>query len=254
MADGDRCDDIKGLGQDALTQQRCGQGCVLQLDALQIHAAQRQMRQVQLTQIPAQQPQQRHQVGRAIPLGLLGPSAQPIQQRAQLPLHLGSRMSHALQAFEQRSQQQPLLRLPHIVLGPCLREAMLTEPEQPPLPDLLAGRGDQPAGHILQHHRVQGEAASMLPPLDERAPAQAIHGFQHLDVREWCHQHRAQVIEGHRLAQDRQPEQHRLLQRREPRPLLVEQLGDAAKHHRTPGEERVDLAPEEVDDGLGHDV
>src|SRR2546421_4311363 len=34
-----------------------------------------------------------------------------------------------------------------------------------------------------------------LPPLDERAPAQAIHGFQHLDVRQPRHQHREQVLE-----------------------------------------------------------
>ena len=32
-------------------------------------------------------------------------------------------------------RQQPLLGLPHVFLGPCLREAMLPEQEQPPLPD-----------------------------------------------------------------------------------------------------------------------
>ncbi len=48
------------------------------------------MGQIQPTQVPAQQPQQRHQVSRAIPLGLLGPPAQRVESRAQLPLHLGS--------------------------------------------------------------------------------------------------------------------------------------------------------------------
>jgi hypothetical protein len=59
---------------------------------------------------------------------------------------------------------------------------MLTEQEQPPLLDFLACRDNQPAGHILQHHRVQGKAAGLLPPLDERASAQPIHGFQYLSV------------------------------------------------------------------------
>ena len=53
-ADGDRCDDIKGLAKDALPHERSGQIGLLHLDALQIRAAQSQMRQVQPTQIPAQ--------------------------------------------------------------------------------------------------------------------------------------------------------------------------------------------------------
>jgi hypothetical protein len=125
--------------------------------------------------VPTQQPQQRHQVGRAIALGLL---AQRVEYPAQLPLHLGSALVDALEARQQRGEQQPLLGLSHVFLGLSLREAMLPEPEQPPLPDLLTGRDDQPAGDILQHHGLQGEAAGTLPPLDERASAQAIHGFQ----------------------------------------------------------------------------
>src|SRR6266568_2476202 len=49
-ADGDRCDDIKGLAKDALPHERSGQIGLLHLDALQIRAAQSQMRQVQPTQ------------------------------------------------------------------------------------------------------------------------------------------------------------------------------------------------------------
>ncbi len=36
--------------------------------------------------------------------------------------------------------------------------------------------------------------------------------------------------------------------------MLLQQLGDAAKDGRPPREERVDLAPKEVGDGLGHDL
>ena len=128
------------------------------------------------------------------------------------------------------------------------------EPEQSPLPDLLTCCGDELRGHILQHHRLQGEAADPLSPLDERAPAQPIHGFQHLSTRQRGHQHREQIIQGHRLAQDGQPGEHRLLLGGEPRPLLVEQLGDAAKDGRAPSEELVNRPTKEVSDGLGHDV
>src|SRR6266849_6403659 len=85
-ADGARCDSIKGLGKDALTEQGSGQGRVLQLDPLQIDAAQRQLRQIETTQIPAPQPQQRHQVGRAIAMGRVSPCAQLVQLREQLLL------------------------------------------------------------------------------------------------------------------------------------------------------------------------
>jgi hypothetical protein len=67
---------------------------------------------------------------------------------------------------------------------------MLDEERELALLDLLTCRGDQLRGHVLKHHRLQGEAASTLSPLDERAPAQPIHGFQHLSVRKPRYQHR----------------------------------------------------------------
>lgn len=67
---------------------------------------------------------------------------------------------------------------------------MLDEEREPPLLDLLAGLLDQPAGHVLQHHRLQGEAAGRLPALHQRAPVQPIHGFQDLCVRKPRHLHR----------------------------------------------------------------
>ena len=159
----------------------------------------------------------------------------------------------ALQAGQEGSQQQPLLGLAHIVLGLGLREALLTQKLEPPLHDLLAGRADQPAGHVLQHHRLQGKAACSLSPLDETAPAQPIHGFQDLCGRERSHQHRLQLLQRHRLAQDGQPPEQRLFQRREPLPLLLQELGDTAKEDRACGEERGDSPAKEVGDGLGHD-
>ena len=101
---------------------------------------------------------------------------------------------------------------------------------------------------------MQGEAAGPLPPLDERAPPQSIDGFQYLHARQRGHQHGEQFLQRHRLAQNRQPGQHRLLQAREPRPLLLEQIGNAAKDGHALGKEQVDGAAEEVGDGLGHDI
>ena len=141
-ADGHCPAGIEGLSKDALTHQRPGQGRVLHLDALQIHPAQRQLRQIQPTQVPAQQPQQRHQVGRSIPLGRGGPGTHLIEQNAQLLLHVGSPLIHVLQASLQRSEQQSLLGLSHVVLRLCLRDAMLQEEREPPLLDLLARHGN----------------------------------------------------------------------------------------------------------------
>ncbi len=131
---------------------------------------------------------------------------------------------------------------------------MLTEPQQPPLLDLLTCCGNQPVSHILQHHRLQGEASSPLSPLDKRAPTQPIHGFQHLSVRQRVHQHREQVSDAYRLAHGGQPAQHPLLQRGEPRPLLLQEPGNAAKDDGVLREERLDLPIKEVDDGLGHNI
>src|SRR6266852_9189493 len=58
LADGDRPDGIKGLGQDTLLEPCPGQSGILQLDALQIHAAQDQPRQIEATQVPAHLAQQ----------------------------------------------------------------------------------------------------------------------------------------------------------------------------------------------------
>ena len=64
----------------------------------------------------------------------------------------------------------------------------------------------------------------------------------------------AQLLERHRLAQRCQPKEQGLLQRGESAPVLVEQVTDAAKDERVLGQEGRDLPPEEIGDGLGHDV
>ena len=160
----------------------------------------------------------------------------------------------ALQTGQQGDHEQALLGLPHIVLDLGLREAMREEQREPALPDLLARRADQPASHVLQHHRLQGKAARALPALDETAPAQPIDGFQQLHARKRGHQRRVQLLQGHRLAQDGQPGEYRLFQGGESGPLLLQQLADAAKDGRPRRQERVNLPAKEVGNGLGHDV
>ena len=73
-------------------------------------------------------------------------------------------------------------------------------------------------------------------------------------MRKPSHQHRLQFLQRHRLAQDGQPPEQRLLQRREPLPLLREQGSDAAKEDRASREERGDGPAKEVGNGLGHDA
>src|SRR5579859_1320628 len=83
-------------------------------------------------------------------------------------------------------------------------EVAKQQSQQQSLLDLLTRHGGQLRRHVLQYHRLQGEAASTLSPLDERALTQPIHGFQHLCVRKRIHQQGVQVSEAPRLAQDRQ--------------------------------------------------
>jgi hypothetical protein len=93
-----------------------------------------------------------------------------------------------------------------------------------------------------------------LPGLKEAAAAQAIEGFEHLPTLRPAHQQGEQLIEGHRLAHNRQPEEQRLLQGREPADLLLEQVDKVAKNQRARGEKGTDRAPEQIGDGLRHDL
>ena len=65
--------------------------------------------------------------------------------------------------------------------------------------------------------------------------------------------HRQQLLQGHRLAQDRQPHEHALLRGREADVLLIEQGAYSAEDHLTLLQERRNLAIEEIYDGLRHD-
>ena len=56
---GHRGDGIEGLGKDALLEQCPGETRILHLDALQMHAAQDQAREIEATQVPPQHAQQR---------------------------------------------------------------------------------------------------------------------------------------------------------------------------------------------------
>src|SRR5439155_1118104 len=110
-------------------------------------------------QVPSQHTPQRHQVGRSIPLSVLLPTAQLVEQEAQPFLHVGVSPIRALEAREQGSHEQPLLGLSHIIPGLGLTEPILDEEREPTLHNLLAGLGDQVRAHVLQHHRLRRKAA-----------------------------------------------------------------------------------------------
>ena len=94
---------------------------------MQIHAAQRKIRQIKTAQVPPQHTQQRQQVGRSIPLGIFGPGAHLVKKGTHLCLHAGIPQGCGLQTGKQGSQQHPLLNLPHIVLGVSQGETMLDQ-------------------------------------------------------------------------------------------------------------------------------
>jgi hypothetical protein len=83
---------------------------------------------------------------------------------------------------------------------------------------------------------------------------QPVNGFEHLDAWRGDDQHGQQFIKGHRLACNRQPAEHALLQSRETRKLLAQQVADATKDQRRDAKKRANLATEEVDNGFGYDL
>jgi len=145
------------------------------------------------------------------------------------------------------------LDLPHVFLGSGQFQAILDQAREPTLLDLAGYLHDEPVGRIFQHHRLQREAPLSFSALDQRTAAQRLHGVQHLGTRERRDQHRQQILDAHRLAQDGQPEQHRLLDRREASELFGQQLAHTAKDHLALLQERRDLASEKINDGLRHD-
>ena len=74
---------VKGLGKDRLSQYGPGKRRILHLDILQIGATQHKMRQVKAAQMPALLLQQREQICRSIPLRVVSPLAQVIEQGEQ---------------------------------------------------------------------------------------------------------------------------------------------------------------------------
>ncbi len=141
------------------------------------------------------------------------PFAQPVQQREQLLLYRGSHRVGAAQVRQNGSHNEALLGLPHIFLGGSQFQTMLDQAREPALLDLAGHLRNEPCRHILHHDRLQREAPLSQAPLNERAAAQAIDRFQHLRSRQGCAEHRQQFLQAHRLAQDRQPQQHALLER-----------------------------------------
>ncbi len=144
------------------------------------------------------------------------------------------------------------MRLPHVFVGSGLREPILDEVREPPLLDLTGCLLNEQPRHVLQHNRLQLNAARPLAPLDERAAAQVVDRCQYLPLRQRHDEQGQQLLEAERLARNRQRAQHGLLHGGEPIDLLDEQLLDTAENHRTLPEERTDLASEKVDNGLCH--
>src|SRR2546421_1926417 len=113
-ADGDRPGRIEGLGKSAVLDHCPGKIRILHLDALQMYAAQSQSRQVETTQVPPLQEQQRQQDGRSITVSVMCLCTQLIQKGEQLPLQSCSLCVRATQARQNWGHDEPLLCLPHV--------------------------------------------------------------------------------------------------------------------------------------------
>ena len=206
-AGGHRPDGTEGRGKDAVLEPRPGKRRILHLDALQIHPAQRQPRQVETTQVPALLSQQRQHVGRSVALGGVFQCALLLQQPKQVLLQINSPPVHTPYLREQRSHNEPLLCLAHVFFGGGQFQTMLDQASQPSLLDLAGCLRDEPRSRIFQYHRLQREAPQALPALDQAASPQRLYGFQHLGAWQWRAQHHQQLLQTHRLAHNRQPQQ-----------------------------------------------
>ena len=219
-----------------------------------MHTAKNQPRQIETAQGPALQEQQRQHVGRSVALSVVRLCTQLVQQREQLLLQSRSLQVRAAQAHKQGSYDEALLDLPHVFTRGGQFQSLLDQMRQPALLDLAGRLRDEACGGILQHHRLQGEASRPLPVLDQAAAAQPLQGFEHLHRRPGCAEDCQQLLQANRLAQDGQPQQHALLGCRQAGELLVEQLPHPPKDHLTLLQEGDNLAPEQLGDGMRHDL
>ena len=104
-----------------------------------MRTTQQEMRQVETTQIPPLQKQQRQNVGRSITVSVIYLCTQLIQKGEQLPLQSCSQWVRATQARQNWGHDEPLLGLPHVFTSRGQFQSMLDqarEPRQPALFDL----------------------------------------------------------------------------------------------------------------------
>ena len=100
-----------------------------------------------------------------------------------MPLHFASPRVSAAQVRENRGYEEPLLRLSHVVFSSRLADSMLDEEREPPLFDLAGRLLNEQRHHVLQHHRLQLQAARSVALFDKRAAAQGVDCRQHLPWR-----------------------------------------------------------------------
>src|SRR6266849_10299895 len=160
--------------------------------------------------MPAKLSQQRKEIRWSIPLSVVSPFALLDEQREQLLLYRGSQRVGVAKASQNGGHNEALLGLPHIFLAGSQFQTMLDQTRASALLDLTDHLRNEPCRHIFHHDRLQREAPLQLARLNERAAAQALDRFQHLSAPQGYAEYRQQLLQGHRLAQDRQPPQHAL--------------------------------------------
>ncbi len=253
-AESHRPNRVRRLRKDCVAQGCLGQTRVAQVDAAQIDVAQRELMQVQPGQIAARRAQQRQQVGRRIPLNLVPLPPQRLQQRQQARLQGRGLWQRGAQAGQQRGHQQANLRLANELLAAGQLQPVIAQEIQAPALDLAGRCGDEARRGVVQHDRLQGEAALHLAALDQRAAAQRVQRLQDLRAGQRLDQHVGELGHGHRLAQNGQPQHDALFQGRKARKLLLQQVAHTAKDQLAVLQERGNLAAEQPRDRRRHDL
>src|SRR5579864_8160901 len=83
---------------------------------------------------------------------------------------------------------------------------------------------------------------------------QTLKGLEQLNAGQWKDLHCKQLIQGRRLTDNGQPEEHTLLQWREPIKLLIQQVADVAKDNSISSQKRTHISTEDVENHLHHDL
>ena len=167
---GNRAGEIEGFSQDRLHQVGIHEPCILGIHLRQVGLPNCQPREVEAAQVAPKQSQQIHKVARCVALLRWRSTAAAVQQR-QEPLRCFILSALLGQLLQDRSADQPFLRLAHIVFRLRLDDRLFNQHKRALMFDLLGNGLYQPIGHVLEHHGLERERRALVAALHQRPPS-----------------------------------------------------------------------------------